>query len=74
MCQQTHTGLELQPLTYLTAESSSLTGSNTKAESHPQDNGFFQLTLLEIVGFAQCCRLTAIRADRQAATERELSV
>lgn len=34
VCQKTHPGLELQPLTYLTAESSSLTGTHTKAGNH----------------------------------------
>lgn len=34
VCQQTHPGPELQPLTYLTAESSALTGRSNKAESH----------------------------------------
>lgn len=34
VCQQTRPSLELQPLTYLTAESSSLTGSDPEAGSH----------------------------------------
>lgn len=46
--QQTHPGLELLLLTYLTAESSSLTGRNTKAGSHSY-NGCFQFTLLETI-------------------------